>query len=536
MLASVKRASAAPHDIRETNVTMDERSSRRGRARRPGGWIRLACAAALGVALTGVAGSAGAETLRSRLDRLAARGPLAAATVGIHVEDAETGQVLYSRGGDRLLIPASNQKILTALAALHRFGPAHRFRTRIWAPAEPGADGVVPRLMVEGGGDPALNSEDWWRLAADLRREGLRGVRGDLLVDDSRFEAPGWHPSWGRVSSRAYHAPVGALTANYGTFFVAVRPQRAGSAAEVYVDPPVDYLRLRNRVRTVPRDAKAGLRVDRLAGSRAEGLPPHEIVQVDGATRQGDDVDLVPRSVQDPALYAGSLLAMQLEANGIFLDGGLARAQGKGHRGVLLLEHSGRPLSEIVELCMKYSNNSIAETLVKNLAAHGGADPDADLDRPSRRGTWIDGVRAMRRALGEAGVRLDGARLVDGSGLSIANRVSPAMLVEALRAGHRRFGLGAEFLASMPIAGLDGTLEKRLAESAGRLRAKTGLLGDARVASLSGFAERQDGRLLAFSILVNGHAGGSGGAMDAVDALAATLLEAPLPRTARVDP
>ena len=150
------------------------------------------------------------------------------------------GAVVYSRGADRLLIPASNQKILTALAALSRFGPTHTFKTRIWSNAPPDADGVVDTLLVEGGGDPATNSEDWWRLAADLRRKGLRGVRGDLRVDDTLFDGPGWHPSWGKVSSRAYHAPVGALTANYRSFVVAIGPAKEpGAPARVTVDPPV---------------------------------------------------------------------------------------------------------------------------------------------------------------------------------------------------------------------------------------------------------------------------------------------------------
>lgn len=166
--------------------------------------------------------SAGPPDLTAQLDRLLSKAPLAGASVGIYVERQSDGRTLYARGADQLLIPASNQKILTALAALERFGPAHRFSTRIWAPHAIDAEGFVPWLLVEGGGDPAMNSEDWWRLAADLRRAGLRGIRGDLRVDDTLFDAPGWHPSWGSVTARAYHAPIGALTANYGAFFVSV--------------------------------------------------------------------------------------------------------------------------------------------------------------------------------------------------------------------------------------------------------------------------------------------------------------------------
>jgi serine-type D-Ala-D-Ala carboxypeptidase/endopeptidase (penicillin-binding protein 4) len=465
-----------------------------------------------------------ARSLASQLDRLAARGPLAKASVGIYVERASDRKPVYSRGPDRLLIPASNQKILTSLAALHRFGPTHRFATQIWSSQEPDVDGVVPELIVEGGGDPAMNSEDWWRLAADLRRDGLRGVRGDLRIDDSHFDPPGWHPSWGRVSARAYHAPIGALTANYGSFFVSISPQRTvGGAADVYIDPPVEYLRLSNRAKTGGPNARGRLRVDRIPGGEGR---EEEIVRVEGIARQGDDADVIPRSVLDPGLYAGSLLALQLEANDIFLDGGVRRApRGKGDL-VLILDRPGRSLSEIVQLCMKYSNNSIAETLVKNLGAYSGADVDASA---AHQGSWVAGIRALREELSALGIELGEARIVDGSGLSIQNRVTPRIFVQALRAGREDFALGPEFIAALPIAERDGTLERRLDGGGGRIRAKTGLLGDAAVSSLSGYAERADGETLIFSILVNGHTGGSGEAMDAVDALARVLLEAPLP-------
>jgi D-alanyl-D-alanine carboxypeptidase/D-alanyl-D-alanine-endopeptidase (penicillin-binding protein 4) len=476
---------------------------------------------------SGTAGSAREPaSLAAELDRLVASRPLAKASVGIYVERASDGSPVYARGADRQLIPASNQKILTSLAALHRFGPTHRFKTRIWAPKAPDPDGLVDTLIVEGRGDPVMNSEDWWRLAADLRRQGLRGIRGDLRVDDSYFDRPGWHPSWGRVSARAYHAPIGALTANYGSFFVTIRPRKTvGSAASVSLDPPVDYLRVRNRAKTAPPDAQPQLRVGRVQGTTGNGTA-EEIVQVEGVARQGDEADGMPRSVLDPGLYAGSLLALQLKANGIFLDGEVRRVPGGGERSALILERPGRSLAEIVQLCMKYSNNSIAESLVKSLGAYRGADLNGP---PARQGNWADGIRALREELGKLGIDLGNATIVDGSGLSLQNRITPRTFVGALRVGLDSFQLGPEFVASMPIAQRDGTLEKRLSGGGGRIRAKTGLLGDAAVTTLSGYVERADGETLIFSILVNGYSGSSSVAMDAVDRLARTLLEAPLP-------
>ena len=376
--------------------------------------ISLLVIVGLAVAVFGCAGptkvarAAEAESaLAERLDRLIARErPLARASVGMLVVRASDGEVVYARGADRMLVPASNQKILTALASLSRFGPSHHFTTRIWANARPDADGIVDSLLVEGGGDPATNSEDWWRLASNLRHEGLRGVRGDLRVDDSHFDGPGWHPSWGRISARAYHAPVGALTANYGGFRVAVGPAKnVGLPAEVSVDPPVEYLRVRNRATTAKKGTRARLSVDRAPGREREG-PADEVVVVDGIARVGDEIDTIYRSITDPGLYAGALFAYQLEANEIFVDGDVRRAPLAKEEGwVLLHEHdSGRRLAEIVSLCMKYSNNSIAEALLKNLGAWDGVDAAA---APARQGDWPGGVRALRaeQAPGPGGTR-----------------------------------------------------------------------------------------------------------------------------------
>ena len=139
-------------------------------------------------------------------------------------------------------------------------------------------------------------------------------------------------------------------------------------------------------------------------------------------------------------------------------------------------------------------------------------------------GSWSAGLRALRTELGTLDILGPGALLVDGSGLSPANRLSARMLVRALRRGGESFRIGPELRASLPIAHRDGTLERRADEADGRVRAKTGLLGDQRVTALSGYAELAGGQRVVFSILVNGHAGGSAEAMEAVDRFVAELV------------
>ncbi len=447
--------------------------------------------------------SAGADSeLTGRLDSLLSSGSLRGAEVAALVVRERDGREIYAHSPDRALIPASNLKILTAISALDVFGPSHQFETVILADRRPDDEGFVQDLLVRGGGDPVLNSEDWWRLAADLRRGGLRGVRGDVLVDDSAFDSEYWHPDWGKVSSRAYHAPVGALTANYGAYFVRVMPgARPEDPVRVDVDPPTPYLRVLNLAATGKSRANPTL----VVGS---GVSPKsgEVVEVRGVVRAGDEADVFPRRVTDPALYAGAVFKMQLEANGIHVAGNVRRAK-SADIGEEILRFEGRPLSEIVRLFVKYSNNSIAESLIKSLGARAGGG----------RGTWQAGLAEMRRVLGAMGLAVDGLKLADGSGLSPANRASPRLLVDALRFAHRSFDFGPELMTALPIAARDGTLEKRSMDVSGLVRAKTGLLSAQRATSLSGFARLQSGELAVFSILVNGYREGSREGMDAVD-------------------
>jgi D-alanyl-D-alanine carboxypeptidase/D-alanyl-D-alanine-endopeptidase (penicillin-binding protein 4) len=459
-------------------------------------------------------GVAGGSELRQRLDRALRVRALRGARVAAWVV-GEDGRELFARDPDRRLTPASNVKVLTALAVLARLGPTHRFETLLLADAPPDAEGAVQTLLLRGGGDPAVNSEDWWRVADALRTRGLRRVRGDLVLDDTLFDRERWHPSWGRPSARSYHAPVGALTANYGAFAVEVRPGNAvGAAARVLVVPPVRYLRLVNRAATTRSRRHTKLRVDRESG--ADG----ELVVASGEIRLGEDSVAFYRSVQDPARYAGSLLRLQLEAVGVTIDGVVRVGTDLGDEATatVLYRHEGRTLAEIVKLCMKYSNNQIAESLVKTLALKAGAT----------RGSWREGSRELRRVLVGLGVDAEGFTLVDGSGLSYENKASPRALVQALQIAARSFDFGPELLAALPLADLDGTLADRAAGASGAVRAKTGTL--TRTTALSGFARLSNGERAVFSILVNGYRSGDRDAMNALDDFVTALVAAPVTR------
>jgi len=439
---------------------------------------------------------------------LSARGFDGAAISALVVERGSDRE-LVSLDPDKVLMPASTQKVLTAVAALSVFGPSHRFVTEVRASRPIGTDGAVGDLFVSGG-DPALTSEQWWRLAADLRALGLREVRGELVLDDGLFDEERWNANWKDVTARAYYAPVSPLSANYGAFRVRVAPgAAAGAPVLASIDPPVPYLRLENEARTGPAKAASSLAVDREAVAGAER------VRVSGVLPLGTAPDDVWRSVSDPLAYAAAVLRLQLEANGIHVAGGVRRGAAAPGASVLL-SFEGLPLQEIASLFLKYSNNFIAECLLKWLALGPAPAPGA---KPA---SWAAGSQALRAKLQELGVPLGETQLVDGSGLSRANRVSARVLVEALRRGDANFDAGPELLAGLPIAALDGTLKHRAAEARGRIRAKTGSLDG--VTSLAGFARSERGRDVVFAVLVNGARHGDAAAAAAVDDFAAALV------------
>ena len=409
---------------------------------------------------------------------LAARGFEGASVSALVVERANDRE-LVALNPDATLMPASTQKVLTAVAALSVFGPSYRFVTNVRASRPIGTDGAVGDLFVSGG-DPALTSEQWWRLAADLRALGLREVRGDLVLDDGLFDEERWHASWAPVSARAYHAPVSPLAANFGAFRVRVAPGAApGAPVSAWIDPPVPYLQLVNAARTGKTGAKSTLLVEREAVAGAER------VRVSGVLPAGAEPDDVWRSVSDPLAYAAAVLRLQLEANGVRVAGGVRR--GAAAPGAsLLLAFEGLPLQQIASLFLKYSNNFIAECLLKWLALGPAPAPNAP---PA---SWAAGADALRSAAGCA--RRPARRGAPRGRLGALARESrfgaragrdPA----ARRRGVRR-GAGA---ARRPAASPRSTArcEHRAEGARGRLRAKTGSLDG--VTSLAGFARSERG-------------------------------------------
>ncbi|MEU4622637.1 D-alanyl-D-alanine carboxypeptidase/D-alanyl-D-alanine-endopeptidase [Actinoplanes sp. NPDC023801] len=431
-------------------------------------------------------------TLRAELDRILADPRLAGATIAADVRDAATGAGLYQRNAGLRVLPASNQKLLTAAAALEVLGPGHRFRTTVRA-----AGGS---LHLHGQGDPTLTYERIDRLAATVARAGAK--RYDRLVaDDSWFDRVplGLDWSW---QDESFTAPVSALTfaadGRYDNAAVEIRYRGvAGRPPVVRVWPPVVEVRVVNR-------AVTGGSGDTVSAVRAHGTSTVTLRGSVAAGRSGTALAAVP----DPAAATTGLFRAALQRHGVTVGGRTARGPvPPAFRH--LAAHVSPPLAEMLPPLLKLSNNGIAELLVKAISRAA---------EPARPGSWPSGLAAATAALGRLGVDTRLLTMGDGSGLSRRNWVTAAQVVTLLRQARRRTWFPA-FRAALPVAGdpdpmVGGTLRDRMRDTpaAGNVRAKTGTLTG--VNALSGYVTDAGGRQLVFALIVNGSLTGTAAVLD----------------------
>jgi D-alanyl-D-alanine carboxypeptidase/D-alanyl-D-alanine-endopeptidase (penicillin-binding protein 4) len=380
------------------------------------------------------------------------------------VQDAATGKVLYDRDSGANRIPASNMKLLTAVAALRGIGPEARFSTKAVAgPASAGARSVT----LVGGGDVLLGAgksaeakvlghaglASLARQAVDsLRKERFTGqVR--VLVDDSLFSGPALNPAWSPDDVAAGEtAPLFPLALNSARF---------------------------------------------------------------------DPADTAAPRPQDSAMAAGEAFAAGLKAAGaaagITVAPAVVRFDGKPAADAkVLAEVQSAPVGQQVDLMLQTSDNYLAETLGRMTAVAAG--------QPA---TYESAKAAVLKQLAGLGIPTEGMVLADVSGLALGNQVSARQFAEVVRAitDGKDTRLRAA-LAGFPVAGLTGTLGDRYidgstAEGAGLVRAKTGTLNT--VIALSGYVVDADGRLLVFSFIGNGLRPGAEGNKPALDTAATAL-------------
>jgi D-alanyl-D-alanine carboxypeptidase/D-alanyl-D-alanine-endopeptidase (penicillin-binding protein 4) len=459
---------------------------------------KRAWAALVATALAlGGPGAAAAESATPGLERLAwvidsslAKPDLKGARLGIVVESLSSGEVLFEGNADLPMIPASNMKLVTAACALSVLGPDYTYSTDLLTDGRVEGLTLAGDLYVRGSGDPSLVAEEMWRLVEELRAYGIDRIAGDVVLDASRFDSVAIATPEAADGDRAYYARSGALSFNFNAVAVHARPgARPGDPVVAVLSPDTGFVVLENGGVTAPARSRSTLEVRRVLQNG------RNVVRVSGRLPAGSPPTAVYRNLDDPLGYFGAALTRFLAVDGIALEGRVVPGV-VPDGAAILIRHESKPLALVVRDLGKFSNNFVAEMLVKELAAHGLGPP----------GTTAGGVAVLERYLATVGADSGSYRIVDGSGLSRSNRLSARTIAAVLRRGLSDFGASYELAASLSVSGTDGTLEDRMGYPglARRVRAKTGLLDG--VTAISGIVETASGSEVLFSILVNGFA------------------------------
>jgi D-alanyl-D-alanine carboxypeptidase/D-alanyl-D-alanine-endopeptidase (penicillin-binding protein 4) len=432
---------------------------------------------------------------------------------GIHIVNLTTGQAVFGYQQDRFFVPASTAKLFSSALALERLGPGYRFTTSILSALKPDANGRLSGdLRLAGGGDPTLSGRAYpykkdaasgsplgaiEGLASAVVAQGVKRVEGDIVGDDTAYV---WEPyPEGRSQEDAvwdYGAPVSALTVNDNRISLVVRPgRRAGDPAQIRISPALEYFAIENRVVTTA-GGRSDVQVARSNGSRQ--------LRVWGTIPAGAASEGLSLAVDDPAQFAATALWDALVRRGVEIAGkpvalhrlpGEAAPPGKGApvSGFEMVRRYSPPLADILTVVNKESQNLHAELLLDEVGRVRG-----------REGSRAAGLELLGRFLAEAGVPLDEVQLVDASGLSVLDMVTPRAMTRLLAYMDRSENRAA-WIESLAVAGEEGTLSQRFTEdpAAKRIRAKTGTL--THVSAIGGYARTASGDTLAFSILVNNH-------------------------------
>ncbi len=453
------------------------------------------------------------QSFRGNLDSILARGKsLRGARLSVQLARAPTGEVLYEKNPDLLLVPASVAKVVTGAAALVRLGQAYEFSTELYG--ELSADGarIEGPLYIKGYGDPWLVTERLVILADSFRGRGIQEIQGDLVVDESFFDQVRYNESWkgAEESDDSYVASTGALSVNFNAITAVVRPGRGkGDPAVVASEPVTAYVEIENKVKTGGEGTGTYIEGDRASNEGRVRLA------LRGRIALGARAKRIYKNVEDPAAWAGTLIEVFFEQQGIQVKGRV-RA-GVVPEGAPLLDRLGsQPLPLVLRDLNKYSNNFVAEQIVKTLGALDAGPP----------GTWEKGLAVLDRFLREIGAPEGGWRLRDGSGLSPQDRLSAHTLVHVLAAVFQDHRIRPDYEAGLSVGGADGTVRKRFRDDPllRRVRAKTGHL--AGVSSLAGYFYPVGAPPVAFAVIVNGFSGGFAAVEADVDAFVAEALRA----------
>lgn len=415
----------------------------------------------------------------------------------ITIFSLDKNKVLFEKNPRKLSIPASNNKILTAVAALLQLGPDYRFKTQFFADGSIENGVLKGSLIITGLGDPSSSSrigskdpfEAFRNWAWKLKEHGIRAIDGKIIGDGSAFEeipyGQGW--AWDDLTE-GYAAPISALQFNENLITLEIAPGlEIGSFAKSSTKP-LNYPPVDSKIRTEASGAVSiTIEQDRATETlRIRGVVPYKNA-------------LLTRSVaaQFPIRYYLSALKQILTEEGIDTTHCIIEESRAIHprSSTPLWIHSSAPLSDLLAPNLKLSLNLLSETLLRTMGLELRGE-----------GTYRKGKEVVEETLAEMGVPPTGYFYADASGLSRLNLVTSEMMTHILTYMYqqRHFPI---FYSSLSLAGVDGTLKSRMigTRAENNVHAKTGTLSH--VSAISGYVKTVDGEMLAFSVIANNFLG-----------------------------
>ncbi|MBN8442921.1 MAG: D-alanyl-D-alanine carboxypeptidase/D-alanyl-D-alanine-endopeptidase [Thauera sp.] len=412
-----------------------------------------------------------------------------AEAVSVWVQPVDGAQAVLKANAAQAMNPASVMKLVTAFAALERLGPAHTWTTRIASEGRLQGGALTGSLYLVGGADPVLGYDRLWKMLRRVRALGIDTIQGDIVLDSSALKLPPHDPdAFDGRGLRPYNSGADGLLLNWNTLQLALTPaERANEAVTVAAEPPLQGVVVDNRLLTSDAPCTVWYR------DLEARMEPGRRLVLSGSLPASCGARTWSAAPLPPADYGAALVAGLWRELGGTLKG-TVRAGMTPPTAQLRVSEDSPPLADVVRDMNKWSSNVIARQLLATLGTISAAADATD--------NVAGGARVAAEQLAAAGVDTQGLIIENGAGLSRIERISAASLGQMLQVAWRRPWM-PEYIAALPVAGVDGTARKRLAASpaSGQAHIKTGTLNGVR--AIAGYLLDRRGQRHIVVMMVN---------------------------------
>ncbi|AOF54329.1 serine-type D-Ala-D-Ala carboxypeptidase [Rodentibacter caecimuris] len=414
------------------------------------------------------------------------------ASIGVIAKNLNQDQIIADYHSTTFMLPASTQKVFTAVAAKLVLGDDFKFDTTLLTNGKIQNGLLEGNLIVHFTGDPDLTSGQLYSLLVELKKQGINKINGDLILDTSVFSSHdrglGW--IWNDLTM-CFNSPPSAANIDNNCFYAELDANQAPGET-VKINVPAQFpIQVFGQVYVADSRESPYCQLDVV-------VHDNNRYQVKGCLARQTKPFGLSFAVQDPDAYAAAIIQRQLKRLGIEFNGKVLQPQ-KPQQGQLLAQHFSKPLPDLLKKMMKKSDNQIADSLFRSIAYHY-------YKRPA---SFQLGTLAVKSVLQKQGIKFGNSILADGSGLSRHNLVAPKTMLSILEYIAKNEDK-LHLMETFPVAGVDGTISGRgglinppLVKN---VIAKTGSLKG--VYNLVGFMTNARGEKIAFVQFINGYSTG----------------------------